>query len=437
MQYYSTARKSPNVTLTHAIMHSEAPDGGIYLPASLPKLPRAFFNNISEMSPTEISYFVANSLFGSQFSSSTLKRIGEQTFSFPMPLVKIEEGIYVMELFHGPTLNVKDISGKFTALLLSAIRDVLDKPLNLLVSTNGNSGIAVSMGCVDLPLVNVFALYPKATPEHLSAQISGIGRNVHAVRVNGTIDDCRRMVCAALKDQCLNSEMLFSCANSVNLGRILPHIICYFQAYAQLAAQEPKHGAVYMSVPTGNGGGLMAAYMAMQMGMPLTKLVSACNENAAFARFMETGKIESCPPASKRTLAYAMDTCRPTNLPRFIDICKGNMQALRDKIVADVCTDAEIRATIADVHRRTGYVLDPHAAVAYKALKQNLPAGATGIVTATAHPARSAAVVSEIIGKEIEVPAQLRPKPSATLVESQIPSTFPALKKFILNTLKA
>lgn len=437
MEYHSTSQRFNKASLAQAIMRSEAVDGGLYMPDSLPRLPKALFNNIAEMSSTEISYSVANSLFGGDLSSEVIKKIGDQTFNFPIPLVEIEPGIYALELFHGPTMNAKDIGARFCARLLAALNPHPGKPLNVLVSTNGNSGSAVANGFHWVDGVNVFAMYPKGTPAHLVAQIASLGANVHAISVNGTIDDCRRMLTSALADPKLNEEMMFTCANSVNIGRVLPHSIVYFIAYSQLMALTEKPGPICVSVPCGNSGGLLAGCFAMKMGLPIDKLVGACNANASFARYFERGNIDDSPAHSVKTLAYAMDTCRPTNACRFHDLCDGDVTRLKPWLSTAICSDADIAETMSDVYRRTGYVLDPHSAVAYSSLKKEMPAGATGIFLATAHPARSARTVEEITGVKVKVPSNLERFSKQSVSEVTMPPTYPALKKYINRILNS
>lgn len=437
MQYHSTSQRFNKASLAQAIMRSEAVDGGLYMPDSLPRLPKAFFNNIAEMSPTEISYSVANSIFGGDLPSDVIKNIGDQTFNFPIPLVEVEPGIYALELFHGPTMNAKDIGARFCARLLAALNPHPGKPLNVLVSTNGNSGSAVANGFHWVDGVNVFAMYPKSTPAHLVAQIASLGANVHAISVNGTIDDCRRMLTSALADPKLNEEMMFTCANSVNIGRVLPHSIVYFIAFSQLMAKVEKAGPICVSVPCGNSGGLLAGCFAMNMGLPIDKLVGACNANASFARYFEHGNIEDCPSHSTRTLAYAMDTCRPTNACRFNDLCGGDVSRLKPSLATSICSDAEIADTMRDVYGRTGYLLDPHSAVAYASLKKEMPAGASGIFLATAHPARSARAVEEITGVKVKMPSKLEHFSKQSMREASMPPTYPALKKYINRILNS
>lgn len=430
MKYYSSNHNSPPVDLREAILHSEAPDGGLFLPDLIKKLPQAFFNNIAEMSPTDIAYFVGNTLFSPDIPSSIIKKVGEETFNFPMPLKEIDKGIYAFELFNGPTGSVKDIGTRFLARLLTAMHS--NKPLNLLVATNGNSGSAITHGFYGVKGVNVFVFYPQNTPKEFAKQFSSLGSNIHSIRVNGSIDACRFMVASALSDTKLNEIINFTSANTINIGRILPQIITYFQGYAQIKSINPKAKDLYVSVPCGNAGNLFAGYLAMQMGLPIHKLIAACNENASFCRFLENGCLDSSVP-TKRTLAYALDNSNPANIPRFMDVCHGNVDELKKSIMAVSCSDDQIRETILDIYHRTGYLMGPHSAISYRVLRDNLPKGSTGIFMATAHPARSASIVSKIIGKEIELPNHLQCSSQKRDKETSLPPTYPAMRKYLLQ----
>lgn len=432
MRYYSSNHNSPPIGLKDAIVHSEAPDGGLFLPETIKRLPQAFFNNIAEMTPTEIAYFVGNTLFYPDLPSATIKKIGDQTFNFEMPLREIEPGIYAYELFNGPTGSVKDIGTRFLARLLAALHP--DKPLNLLVATNGNAGSAITHGFHGVEGVNVYVFYPKNTPPSLAAQFSDLGENIHAVRVNGTIDACRSIVATALADPKLNEEVSFTSANTVNIGRILPQIITYFQAYAKALATNPKMGALRIAVPCGNAGNLFAGYMAKLMGCPIDKLIASCNANASFCRFLENGRLDATVP-TRRTLAYALDNSNPANIARFLDVCHGNMDMLRSSIIGASYSDQDIRDTIQDIYHRTGYLLGPHSAISYQAIRDNMAAGGTGIFLATAHPGRSADTVSEIIGAKVELPKRLRCTYKKPAREEMIPPTYPALRKYLLQSL--
>ncbi len=430
MKYYSSNHNSPPLGLKEAIIHSEAPDGGLFLPETIKHLPQAFFNNIAEMSPTEIAYFVGNTLFSPDIPSATIKRIGDETFNFPMPLREIEPGIFAFELFHGPTGSVKDIGTRYLARLLAALHP--ERPLNLLVATTGNAGLAITRGFHGVKGVNVYVFYPKNTPSSLAAQFANMGDNIHAVRVNGPIDACRSMVATALADNKLNEQVRFTSANTVNIGRILPQVITYFQCYGLLKALNPKTSRVRIAVPCGNAGNLFAGFMAMKMGLPIDKLIASCNENASFCHFLRDGKLDSTR-LTKHTLAYALDNSNPANIVRFMDVCHGNVAALRESIIGAAYTDDVIRQTISDTYKNTGYLMGPHTAISYRAAKDNRSDEATSVFLATAHPGRSSDVVSQIIGATVELPHRLQCNYQKPEKETLLPPTYPALRKYLLQ----
>lgn len=428
MQYYSTNHHSTPVTFRQAIMNSEAADGGLYMPERLPILPKAFINNISDMTMKDLSYVISNMLIGEDVSSALLKKIGDKAFSFPLPLIEIEPSVYVMELFHGPTRTVKDIGARFLANLINSLHLADSQPLNVLIATNGNSGNAVANVFHNQPGVNVFALFPKALSRHQVEQLNSYGGNVHTIEVAGHLDNFANMINRAFLDPELENYN-FTSANSLNLGHVLPYIMVYFYAIGQLQRQREKGREVYLSIPVGSGGNLLAAYMARNMGLRVDGLIAACNAHSGFPKCLERG-IECMRDASVRSLAYAMDTPRTPNMARFMELCKGDLSKLRETVAAATCTDAEITATILDVHTRTGYLLDPHSAVAYASLKKKKPEGATGIFFATSHPQNSAEILHKISGGKIQL-TQNKGKNFCTRPEISIPPMYGALKKYL------
>ncbi len=434
MKFYSSAHSSPIVDLKDAIIRSEAPDGGLYMPAAVRKLPQAFFNNLSEMSDAEISYFVANTLFGPDIPADIIKRVSEETFNFEMPLVHLDSNIYSYELFHGPTKSVKDIGTRFLARTLVALHRQKEGKLHLLLATSGNGGNAITHGFYGVDGVEVYVLYPKSTPLSLSSQFSQMGGNIHALRVNGTIDDCRSMVATALADPKLNEKVRFTSANSANIGRVLPQVICYFQAFAKLKAACPKCESAWFSVPCGNAGNLYAANIARQMGLPIERIIAACNANASIVHYLASGRIDP-NAATQRTLAYALDNAHPANIPRFDDVCGGDVSKLRAYMSADSCDDAALADTIRETYSKYHYLMGPHSAISYYCLKHNLPADKVGIFLATAHPSRSADSVIKIIG-EGESSLHLKTKHRINCGKSKetfLAPTYPALRKYLLQ----
>lgn len=441
VKYYSTRLKAPLTSLADAILHSEAPDGGLYLPQSLPKLPGAIYNNLAYMALSDISYFVANTLFSPEIPSEELKRIGEEALNFPMPMVRLSDDIYALELFHGPTGTIKDVCARYWVRLLAYFGHNHSATLHVLVATNGNSGSALAKAASELPGVKFHVIYPKDTRPELIRKIAGQNPRLHAVPVDGNIDDCRKMISQALNDRVLNEKMRLTSANAFNIGIVLPQIIYYFYAWAQLKRLHDKLPQTWIGVPCGNGGGLLAGYMAMLMGLPVQRLIASCNLNDAMHRYLSGGTLCSsithdlsaaccghdettCSCPEKRptvnTPAYAMDAACPSNIPRFHQMCKGDVTRFRGLISSASVTNEQILATISEVKERYGYDIDPHGAVAFRALADSLPAGAKGIVIASRKPGEAADALPQARYSHLH-----RIKPIA--------ATYPAFKKTLID----
>lgn len=430
MQYYSSNLQSGNVSFQQAIFQCIAPDGGLYIPLDLPRLPQAVFNNMSEMSLSEVSYFLMNALLSGDLPAATIKAIVEESLSFPMPLVKVEEGIYALELFHGPTHSVKDVSARVLGRILGALRPGGDRPISALLATNGNSGNALAHGLYGIPGVNVVALSPKGLPQKRTSQLTALGGNIHPLVVNGTIDQCRKMIGDAIRDEKFSREMRLTILNSVNIGRIFPNIISYFWAWAQLRHDDEKAGGVWVSVPTGNGGNLVAGCYARLMGLPVERLIGACNLNGGFDRLLRGQPLRQ---DTVKTLAFGMDTPQPCNAPRFEALCAGDMRRLQQSVGSRACSDDEICRAIVDVYARTGYLLEPHSAAAYISLKETLPMGKTGIIMATSHPYRSSGLINTLLGLNLELPGSPKIGAADGHAQSMLPPTYPALRKYAIS----
>ncbi|MDE6305718.1 MAG: threonine synthase, partial [Muribaculaceae bacterium] len=279
MQYYSTNHQSPDVSLQEAVTHGLAPDRGLYMPERIPVIPKAFFNNISEMSLPDIAYVVANTLFGEDIDSETLKNIVKDTLNFNIPLKHVTENRYVLELFHGPTLAFKDVGARFMARLLAHFNQKQNsegKVVNVLVATSGDTGSAVANGFLNVPGIRVFVLYPKGKVSPIQeSQFTTLGGNITAFEVKGTFDDCQALVKSAFIDEELNEKMILTSANSINVARFLPQMFYYFYAYAQLAKNGKSLKHVVVSVPSGNFGNLAAGLIAKRMGLPIERFIAA------------------------------------------------------------------------------------------------------------------------------------------------------------------
>ncbi len=429
MQYYSTNHRSPKASFREVMAKSEAADGGLYMPERLPVLPKAFFNNISAMSLKDIAFVISSMFTDEDFSPAVLKGICNEVFSAPMPIYEIEPDIYVMEMFHGPTKTVKDLGAGFLTRMMKELYVNDSVPHSVMIATTGYSGAAIAKGFHDVGGTEVFVLYPKGTSKSHLEVINSMGDNIHAIEVRGTIDNCKDMIARAFEDKEFEGKLTLTSANSTNFGYLLPYISIYFYAYSQLLKKAKNKSEIYMSIPTGNCGNLLAAYMAKKMGMPDTKLIAACNVNAGFDHFLSKGE-KSQKQVSKRSFAYGIDSVQPGNLPRFDDFCHGDVEQLRRDIVSDICTDEEIADTINSVYEKHGYLLDPHSAVAYKCLKDMKPEGVAGIMFATAHPSRSMDVMTQVDRGKLRLPYTID-KSYCCRPEALIPPSYTALKKFL------
>lgn len=400
---------------------------GMMMPEKLPTLPRAVIHNMPGMKAAEIGYVVGSALFGSEVPAQKVKEVAEKALSFDMPLVEIDRDIYALELFHGPTMTIKDVGARFVARLLNAVGAAHpERPLNVMVATSGNSGSAVANGSLGVKGINVCVLYPVGTPQSATSRFTALGSNVHAIEVDGTIDDCNRMMQQLLSDPEMAQRSMMTSAGSANIGRILAQTIIFFHAWARLRELTESDAPVRFSIPTGTGSTLLACLMARNMGLAMQPPVAACNVNAAIARYAAS---QPYATHAVRTSAYAIDTATVANAPRLDAI------GARDRFVAHTVTDAEIAQTIRDTRVKANITLDPHSATALAALRQQLRPGEKGIVLATAHPALSMDIMTSITGRAIELPLALTRFMSVRRPATRIPPTYPALKRYLTTNL--
>ena len=407
MKYYSTNRQTPSVSLAEAVKNGLAPDRGLYMPERIPRLPGEFFDRIADMDFINMSSVVARAFFGEDIPADDIDRIVRDTLSFDTPLVEVEDGIRSLELFHGPTMAFKDVGGRFMARMLSCfIGDGGTGKVTVLVATSGDTGSAVANGFLGVEGIDVVVLYPSGKVSEIQEkQFTTLGRNITAIEVMGTFDDCQRIVKTAFLDSDLNGKFTLTSANSINVARFLPQTFYYFNAFAQLKRLGIGDAPVFC-VPSGNFGNLTAGLVAARMGLPVKRFVAANNINDVFLEYLRTGTYR--PRPSVRTLANAMDVGDPSNFARILDMYGGSVESIRHDIVGCRYTDDDIRRTVRDVYERTGYLLDPHGACAYSGLKDSLCPGETGIFLETAHPAKFRETVSGIIGAPVPVPDNLR-----------------------------
>lgn len=407
MKYYSTNRQSPEVSLQEAVVKGLAPDKGLYMPERIKQLPESFFTNIGDMSFQEIAYVVADAFFGEDIEADTLKDIVYDTLSFDTPLVNVADNIYSLELFHGPTLAFKDVGGRFMARLLGYfIKKQGQKDVKVLVATSGDTGSAVANGFLGVEGIHVYVLYPKGKVSQIQeCQFTTLGQNITSIEIDGTFDDCQALVKAAFLDEELNKKLNLTSANSINVARFLPQSFYYFYAYAQLAKQGKAKDMVF-SVPSGNFGNITAGLIASRMGLPVKYFIAANNSNDIFYEYLQTGEYK--PRPSIQTIANAMDVGDPSNFARVMDLYDKSIDKVRKDISGQWYDDESIRRIVKDTYIDTGYLLDPHGACGYQALKDKLQPDETGIFLETAHPAKFLETVEAIIGETVSIPEKLQ-----------------------------
>lgn len=441
MMYYSTNGRAPQATLREAVERGLAPDRGLYMPDHIQQLPASFFDRIDQLTFQEMSFEVARAFFGGDVDDASLKRIVTDTLAFETPLRRVEEGIYSLELFHGPTLAFKDVGARFMARLLQYFihKDCEGRPMaggevNVLVATSGDTGSAVANGFLGVDGIHVYVLYPKGKVSRIQeSQFTTLGRNITALEVDGVFDDCQALVKNAFMDSELNAHMTLTSANSINVARFLPQAFYYFNAYAQLkrvaAVADPSN--LVVCVPSGNFGNITAGLFAKRMGLPVKRFVAANNANDIFYNYLQTSKY--CPQPSKQTLANAMDVGDPSNFARILDLYANQWADIKADISGATYTDDRIREAMCQCYEATGYVLDPHGACGWRALKELLQPGEVGVFLETAHPAKFKEKVDDILGTDIAIPERLQAFMRGKKQSVEMANDFDAFKSFLMN----
>ena len=402
------------------------------MPWTIKRLSQDFYDNIDRMSFQEIAYHVADAFFGEDVPADTLKQIVYDTLNFDVPLVKVKENIYSLELFHGPTLAFKDVGGRFMARLLGYfIRKEGKKQVNVLVATSGDTGSAVANGFLGVEGIHVYVLYPKGKVSEIQEkQFTTLGQNITALEVDGTFDDCQSLVKAAFMDKELNTHMQLTSANSINVARFLPQAFYYFYAYSQLKRMG-KADNVVVCVPSGNFGNITAGLFGKKMGLPIRRFIAANNKNDIFYQYLQTGKYN--PRPSIATIANAMDVGDPSNFARVLDLYGESHEEICKQISGTTYTDEQIRETVKCTYDETGYLLDPHGACGYRALVEELKDDETGIFLETAHPAKFLDTVERIIGDKVEIPAKLQEFMKGEKKSLPISKGFVSFKEYLMK----
>ena len=429
MIFYSTNDKSNTADLKTAVLKGLAPDKGLYMPESIPVLPKSFWDNIPGKTMGEIGFELLKPYFCPDIPEDTFRKMVDDAFNFPVPVVKITENISTAELFHGPTLAFKDVGARFLARVMSYFASN-QGDINVLVATSGDTGSAVANGFLGVKGVKVHVLYPSGLVSRLQElQFTTLGQNVTAYEVSGVFDDCQRMVKECFMDKELNQKRILTSANSINLARFLPQSVYYAYALSQIPQERWKD--VVMTVPSGNFGNITAGLVAWRMGMPVKRFIAAINANRVFADYLQTGVYK--PQKSIATIANAMDVGDPSNFARVIELFGKSVDNVRAEISSYSYTDEQIGATMAEVLKATGYELDPHGAVGYSALRDHLNAGELGLFLETAHPAKFIDTVEKYTGKRVEIPARLQKFAEGTKQTVKIKADYTELKNRLLK----
>lgn len=431
MQLYSTKNPSANFSLKEAIFKGLPDDGGLFMPHHIPVLPKTFFDNIQQQSLQEIAFEVSKNMLQGAVDDKSLQNIVEEAINFEVPLVPLDDNIQALELFHGPTLAFKDFGARFMSRLMAHFIENKQEQVNILVATSGDTGSAVAHGFLDVPGIHVTILYPSGkVSEMQEKQFTTLGKNISALEVDGTFDDCQRMVKQAFADQELNAAMKLTSANSINIARLIPQSFYYFYAYSQLDKSKP----LVFSVPSGNFGNLLGGLLAKRMGLPVHKFVASTNANHIVPDYLTSGHFN--PRASIRTVSNAMDVGNPSNFERMLDIFGGAFEEIKTNIVGKHYTDEETKETIVSVFREKNYVLDPHSAIGYKGLKDYLKEANNdlqGVFLATAHPAKFLEVVEPLIEGKVAIPAALKEAMSKPKQSIPMAADFDELKAYLLK----
>jgi len=402
MLYYSLNKNSPIVDFKTATIAGQAPDKGLYFPETIPLADQKLIQNIEEYSNAAIAYEVIKPFVGDVIPDDVLKKIVEETVDFDIPLVQINEHISSLELFHGPTLAFKDIGARFMSRCLGYFAKEKKDKIVVLVATSGDTGGAVAHGFYDVPGIEVVILYPSGKVSSVQEkQLTTLGKNIHAIEVNGSFDDCQKMVKEAFMDEDLKQNVFLTSANSINVARWLPQQFYYFFLWKQW---QDKNNPPTVAVPSGNFGNICAGLLAQKSGLPIKHFIAACNANDTVPHFFNTGFYT--PKKAVATISNAMDVGDPSNFVRILEIFNNVNTDLKNVLSSTSITDAETAKTLLEVYKENNYLLDPHGAVAYNALQTYLTKNLNnkGVILETAHPVKFYDVIEPIINEAVPIP---------------------------------
>lgn len=405
MKFYSTNNPLHSVSLREAVIKGLAPGQGLFMPGQIPVLPASYFKSIHEKSFSQIAFDIARAFVEDDIPQDRLKEIVSNTISFDAPLVEIEKNIFSLELFHGPTLAFKDFGARFMSQVLGYFAAEQKKEVIILVATSGDTGSAVANGFLDVKGTRVIVLYPSGKVSEIQEkQFTTLGKNITALEVDGTFDNCQQLVKQAFSDEELNQKLFLTSANSINLARLIPQSFYYFYAWSRL----PKKEHVVFSVPSGNFGNLTAGLIAEKMGLPIDHFIASTNRNDIVPNYLASSQFH--PRPSVETISNAMDVGNPSNFARMIDLFQNNFSEIKRMLSGYSFSDEETKAAMKSVFTQRKYVLDPHGAVGYLGLKKYISQypETVGVFLETAHASKFKEVVEETLSTEIQIPERLK-----------------------------
>jgi threonine synthase len=428
MKYYSLNHNAPKVSFKEAVIQGLATDKGLYFPENIIPIPASFYQNIETLSNEAIAFEVIQQFVGDEIPEKELKQIIAETLCFDFPTVKVEDNIYSLELYHGPTMAFKDVGGRFMSRCLGYFnKDNKDSKNTVLVATSGDTGGAVASGFLGVKGVDVVILYPSGKVSDIQErQLTTLGQNITALEVDGVFDDCQDMVKKAFLDNDLKHKNLTS-ANSINIARWLPQMFYFFFAYKQLKSHNKP---LVFSCPSGNFGNICAGIMAKKLGLPIAHFVAATNANDTVPRFLENGKYD--PKPSVATISNAMDVGNPSNFIRIQELYNNDLAEFEKDFSSYTYTDVQTKAAMSKIYNHNGYIAEPHGAVGYLGLQEELPnyPESIGVFLETAHPIKFLDIVEPVLKVKLPIPTQIESVLNKEKISIKI-KQYQDLKKFL------
>jgi threonine synthase len=435
MNLYSTNHKSEDVNFQEAIFRGLPPDNGLYMPHVMPTLPDTFWDSVEKMSLQEIAFSISSAFLKEEISTDDLNEIIDKSIDFNAPVVSVSENIHCLELFHGPSMAFKDFGARFMAAVMSYFLEKSEKTINVLVATSGDTGGAVAQGFYDVNNISVTILYPEGKVSDIQEkQLTTLGKNIQAVEIDGTFDDCQALVKKAFLDEELRGNFNLASANSINIARLIPQSFYFVAAYAQMKRLGKK---IVFSVPSGNFGNLTAGLLAMKMGMPVDTFVAATNINKVVPEYLKSGIYTPISP-SISTISNAMDVGNPSNFPRMSAIFNGDFVQMKEVVKGAFFDDNKTREAVKEIYSKFEYLTCPHSAIAYLGLKEFLEENNSdyvGVFLSTAHYAKFMPEMESILGFTPKTPERLGVLLEKTKISTKLKNDFPIFKAFLEKNL--